>query len=107
MLPLIHRVDSRYPGVARKVSPGAIVIIRPVGDSTVIGKPSWANSKAQTSPSPPHCDRNRIASSAGTRRKAEERLTVAGRLPPFIRVDAHARGLAMGNASPLAGYGCC
>src|SRR5712671_2692462 len=105
MLPLTQRVDSRYPGVARKVSPGAIAIIRPVGDSTVIGKTSRANSKAQTSPSLPHSDRNRIASSGGTRRNTEVRLTLAGRLSPFIRVKVCARSVVVAMAGPRHGYG--
>jgi hypothetical protein len=44
----------------------------------VITKASCGNSKAHTSPSLPHSERNRIASSGGTRRNAEVRLTLAG-----------------------------
>src|SRR5215831_396174 len=92
MPPTAHRLDSRCPGVARKTSPGVIVIARPAGDSTVIGEPSRGNSKAHTSPSPPDSDRNRIDSSAGTRRSADVRLILAGRLPPFILLTpAYAR----------------
>src|ERR1700722_10566713 len=95
MRPSTHLVDSRYPGVARKMSPGAIVIIRPVGDSTVIGKEPLGNSKAQTSPSPPYSGRNLIASSGGTRRSAEVRLELAERLPPFICAYVWGRSVVM------------
>src|SRR5258708_31900152 len=100
MVPTAHRLASRYPGVARKASPGAIVIIRPVGASTVIGDASPGNSKAQISPSPPHSDRNRIASSGGTRRSTEARLTLAGRLPLVIR--ACVRPVAMAGRPTLS-----
>src|SRR5262249_24766378 len=65
---------------ARNTSPGPISITRPVGDSTVIGSPSRASAKAQTSPSLPHVDCSRISSSGGTRRSTEVRLILAGRL---------------------------
>src|SRR5215475_9688060 len=86
MLPTAQRLAARYPGVPRKTSPGAIVIMRPAADSTVIGDACDGSSKAQTSPSPPHADRNRIASSVGTRRSTEVRLAPAGRLLPFILI---------------------
>src|SRR6516225_10314466 len=87
MRPTTNRLAARYPGVARKASPGAIVIVRPVGDSTVIGDASPGNSKPQTSPSLPRTNRKRIVSSGGTRRNAEARLTFAGRLSAYIRAN--------------------
>src|SRR5262249_16597689 len=110
MVPTAHRLASRYPGVARKTSPGAISITRPVGDSTVIGDASRGNSKAQTSPSPPHSDRNRITSNGGTRRNAEVRLILAGRFPPSIchnylhRVDAQPCDRHRWISPPKLGY---
>src|SRR6516162_3151917 len=95
MRPTTNRLAARYPGVARKASPGAIVIMRPVGDSTVIGGASRGNSKAQISPSPPDADRSRIVLSGGTRRSAEARLTLAGRLPVYIRVKFGLRPMAV------------
>ena len=68
------------------MSPGAITIMRPLGDSTVIGTESDGNSKAHTSPSLPSSDRRRICSTSGTRRKAEVRLTSARSLPPVMVV---------------------
>src|SRR6266478_2610381 len=103
MPPETQRVDSRYPGVARKISPGAIVIARPPIASTVIGTALRGSSKAETSPSLPHCDRNRTVSRHGTRRSAEVRLISAGRLPPFICVKVCVRPVALAGRPALAG----
>jgi hypothetical protein len=75
--------------------------MRPVEDSTVIGTASRGNSKTQTSPSPPGPGRKRSASSDGTRRSAEVRLTLAGTLPPCICVKVCLRPAALaGNPRP-------
>src|SRR6516225_9638409 len=81
-----------------------MVIGRPAGDSTEIGGAASGNSKAQTSPSPPYSDRNRTTSSGGTRRSTEVRLTLAGRLPPFIYVDVFLQPVAMAERLMLAEY---
>ena len=69
--PTTQRVDSRWPAVPRKRSPGAICIARPVTASMVIAPASRESSKAQTSPSRPLPSASRIGKEAGTRRSTE------------------------------------
>src|SRR6266446_1307730 len=84
MPPTAKRVDSRYPGVARKTSPGTTVIERPVTASTIIGDVSGANLNAQTQPSKPGAWANLRLPNGGTRRRTDVLLTLAGSGPPFI-----------------------
>ena len=67
--------------------------MRPVGASTLIAAASRGNSKAHTSPSLPHTDRNRICARGGTRRNAEVRLRLAGKPPPVIVLDVLSRAV--------------
>src|SRR6516164_8082994 len=97
MPPTAKRLVSSHPGVARKASPGAIAIMRPAGDSTVIGTESGGNSKAHTSPSPARSGRSRTSGSGGRRRSAEVRLTSAGRLSPSVAAAAATTALAAIN----------
>jgi hypothetical protein len=82
------------------MSPGAITIMRPLGDSTVIGTESDGNSNAHTSPSLPRSDRKRICSMSGTRRNAEVRLMSAESLPPVMFVGGWSWFSSMRRYSP-------